>query len=582
MRRCLRSRVRSGLVAFLGSRTGAEFLDPVGLGTILDDELCLGPNLVVNGSGELPLQNGELVGWVELEGADWTLADSEPTAAEGGSYLRSAPGELAELAQDIDVSAYASHIDAGDLQFGLSGFLGQGTLGGTILSPAETRIVVEFRDATNTLNLGSWDSGAPIALDSWQAVASDEFAPVGTRWIRVRLLSTETEPGGNVGHFDGLRVRSQGVPAVWVSDVAVYESDGGSAVFPLFLSCPVDGDISVDLATADGSAVALEDYEATSATVTFPKGETEADFPVPIVQDEIDEPTEAFYADLSNLAGPFEPVLLDPQAEGTILEARNCPRSPGYWKNHTELWPVQSLEIGDQIYDAAGLLELLQYGGPDASHTLARQLVATKLNLANGTDPYIVPTVEAADAFLTVFPPGSNPRGQDRAEGLAIKDDLDAYNNLDCQDPNPGGDGGGDGGGGGGDGGGGDGGGGDGGGDGGGSGTCPHSPGYWKTHHPESWPVFELELGGVLYNEAELLDFLGDNASDATLALAHHLVATKLNLLVGTDPSIQQVVDNADAFLAEHPPGSDPKGRDRNDALDLKDLLDAYNNGPCS
>ena len=61
------------------------------------------------------------------------------------------------------------------------------------------------------------------------------------------------------------------------------------------------------------------------------------------------------------------------------------------------------------------------------------------MNLVNGTDPYIVPTVEAADTFLTVFPPGSNPRGQDRAEGLAIKDDLDAYNNLDCQDPNPGG-----------------------------------------------------------------------------------------------------------------------------------------------
>ena len=54
-----------------------------------------------------------------------------------------------------------------------------------------------------------------------------------------------------------------------------------------------------------------------------------------------------------------------------------------------------------------------------------------------------------------------------------------------------------------------------------------------------------------------------------------------LNLLVDTDPSIQQVVDDANAFLTEHPPGSDPKGRDRNDALDLKDLLDAYNNGPC-
>ena len=33
----------------------AGYRDPLGLGTILDDEACLGPNLVVNGSGELAL-----------------------------------------------------------------------------------------------------------------------------------------------------------------------------------------------------------------------------------------------------------------------------------------------------------------------------------------------------------------------------------------------------------------------------------------------------------------------------------------------------------------------------------------------
>ncbi|MCP4657554.1 MAG: hypothetical protein GY856_19280 [bacterium] len=53
--------------------------------------------------------------------------------------------------------------------------------------------------------------------------------------------------------------------------------------------------------------------------------------------------------------------------------------------------------------------------------------MATKL-LVRGSDPYSVPVVEAGDAFLEVCPPGSDPRGEARQEGNAIKDDLDAYN----------------------------------------------------------------------------------------------------------------------------------------------------------
>ncbi|MCP4661333.1 MAG: hypothetical protein GY856_38510 [bacterium] len=37
--------------------------------------------------------------------------------------------------------------------------------------------------------------------------------------------------------------------------------------------------------------------------------------------------------------------------------------------------------------------------------------------------------VAAADAFLELYPPGSDPRGETRQEANAIKDDLDEYNN---------------------------------------------------------------------------------------------------------------------------------------------------------
>ena len=107
---------------------------------------------------------------------------------------------------------------------------------------------------------------------------------------------------------------------------------------------------------------------------------------------------------------------------------------------------------------------------------------------------------------------------------------------------------------------------------------CARTPGFWKTHYPDAWPVTSLTVGGETYNGPELVDLLDANGPDAATRLATHLVATKLNLAAGSAPTIQDVVDDADAFLEAHPPGSDPKGPAKNEANDLKDELDAYDN----
>ena len=84
------------------------------------------------------------------------------------------------------------------------------------------------------------------------------------------------------------------------------------------------------------------------------------------------------------------------------------------------------------VYDDAALLGLLRSGGHDAADHLARQLVAARLNLLAGADPFIRPVADAADLFLAEHPPGSDPRGEARDEAEALKDELDAYNNLPC------------------------------------------------------------------------------------------------------------------------------------------------------
>lgn len=81
---------------------------------------------------------------------------------------------------------------------------------------------------------------------------------------------------------------------VSVSDATLSE-DGGSMVFTVTLSKELSESISIDLVTLDGSAVSGEDYGSSSNfTVTIAAGSTSAQYSVPIINDDIPEPTETF------------------------------------------------------------------------------------------------------------------------------------------------------------------------------------------------------------------------------------------------------------------------------------------------
>ena len=110
--------------------------------------------------------------------------------------------------------------------------------------------------------------------------------------------------------------------------------------------------------------------------------------------------------------------------------------------------------------------------------------------------------------------------------------------------------------------------------------ACARGLGWWKNHR-EDWPTDCLEVGGELLDGDALAALLASQGPDASLKLARHLTATKLNLEVGSEPSVLPVVEEADDFLAEHPPGSDLDREARRRALELKGLLEAYNEAGC-
>jgi hypothetical protein len=112
-----------------------------------------------------------------------------------------------------------------------------------------------------------------------------------------------------------------------------------------------------------------------------------------------------------------------------------CPLTQGYWKNHPDVWPVNSLMLGSQIYTQTELLEILGTpSGGDASLILAKQLIAAKLNIANGSDPTpISSTIADADSLLSMFggklPYNVKPSSAIGQMMINDANTLDRYNN---------------------------------------------------------------------------------------------------------------------------------------------------------
>ena len=108
---------------------------------------------------------------------------------------------------------------------------------------------------------------------------------------------------------------------------------------------------------------------------------------------------------------------------------------------------------------------------------------------------------------------------------------------------------------------------------------CFRTPGFWKNH---DWPVESLMIAGVEVSRDDLMEILWTPVrGDATVILTKHLIAAKLNVISGNDDSIQGVIDDADAYLIDHPVFSRPSGDAKTEGLALKDDLVAYNEQGC-
>ena len=94
-------------------------------------------------------------------------------------------------------------------------------------------------------------------------------------------------------------------PSLAVADIALNEGNTGStnATFTVTLSPASSGTVTVNYATANGTATAGTDYTATSGTLTFTPGQTSQTVAVPVLGDTAIEANETFTLTLSSASG---------------------------------------------------------------------------------------------------------------------------------------------------------------------------------------------------------------------------------------------------------------------------------------
>lgn len=113
--------------------------------------------------------------------------------------------------------------------------------------------------------------------------------------------------------------------------------------------------------------------------------------------------------------------------------------------------------------------------------------------------------------------------------------------------------------------------------------ACPAGQGYWK--NTAAWPVTTLTLGSQTYSQAELLIILNTPVGgDASLNLAHQLIAAKLNAARGSDAGLASaLIMQADAlfstFSGKLPYNVAPSDANGQAMVNVGGVLDSYNSG---
>ena len=236
-------------------------------------------------SGALALAVGDNALAVEVTAADGTVRTYAVTVARAGPPLTAA---------FEGVPAEHDGSEAFWLSVRFSEALGEG---GVAPVAASFRVRAGKARQVERIEAGLWR--VKVKPDAWRDVTVTLAPPAGC-----------TDEGA-VCTADGRALAN--APNATIGGPVRIRLEGGKAKegkderldFAVTLNRAAAAAVSVDYATADGTATAGEDYTATSGTLTFTPGETARTVSVPLLDDAVDEGKETFVLRLSNPRGAY-------------------------------------------------------------------------------------------------------------------------------------------------------------------------------------------------------------------------------------------------------------------------------------
>jgi subtilisin family serine protease len=144
--------------------------------------------------------------------------------------------------------------------------------------------------------------------------------------LRTQLLSNTTATSSlsgravTGGRLDIARMfgTTPALPNLSINDVSVVEGNSGSSLasFAVTLSSASTSSVTVNYATANGTATVVSDYNSSSGSLSFAPGETAKTISVVILGDLAVEPNETFFV---NLSGASNANISDSSGLGTII-----------------------------------------------------------------------------------------------------------------------------------------------------------------------------------------------------------------------------------------------------------------------
>ena len=311
--------------------TGVVFADANSNGRYDLNEGLAGVNI---SAGAFQTTTNAAGGWaIKVPDGQYTVS------ASGGGFIGSSALDTTVEGQSVEVD-FASNLPGGWVDFSRVGAQAPSIV-------VNSQSAVEGESGTSQINFTVSLTGPSPETWTVSYVTSDSTAQAGVDYIgragTLTFLPGETAKAVSIDVVGDMQIEEDETfniivtgpanamqatgtilnddiarPLVFMTNAAVAEGQAGisALTFEVLLSKAGEQTITVDYATADGTAVAGLDYAPQAGTLTFAPGETSKTITIMVLGDAVYEPDETL---LVNLSGAANTTIGTAQGVGTII-----------------------------------------------------------------------------------------------------------------------------------------------------------------------------------------------------------------------------------------------------------------------